>query len=126
MPGKLKILLGMYGVNLILGIVQAVTADGSWVGVGITALIAGLLFKGNNVVRIIVIVFAVIGLIFGALGLLGLGAILALGAGEAIIPLISVVWSLIVNIFALFALTRPDVKAHFAPQDAGAAPPAAG
>ena len=121
MPGKLKVLLGMYAVNLLLSVVNAVMAGGGWVGVVITAVIMGLLFKGNNIVRIVVIVLAGLGLIFGALGILGLGALLALGAGEAMIPLIQLVWGLIVNVFAIFALTREDVKAHFAP--AAAAPP---
>lgn len=38
-------------------------------------------------------------------------------------PLLSLLWGLAVNIFALFALTRPEVKAYFtgeaAPQPQG-------
>ncbi len=113
MPSKLKILLGLLGVNILLGIVTAVTGGGGWFGVLISAVIAGLLFKGSNIVRIVVMVFAVLGLVFGAIGMLGLGALLALGAGEALLPLLSLVWGFVVNVFVLYVLTRPEVKAYF-------------
>lgn len=108
MPGQLKILLGMYGVNVVLNAIQM-----SWVGLVISLIVMALLFKGNNVVRIVVIVLAVLGLIFGAIGALGLGALLAVAGGEFILPLLQIVWGLIVNVFAIFALTRAEVKAHF-------------
>lgn len=65
MPGKLKILLGMYGISLLLNIGNAIASGGGWFGVILSAVVMGLLFKGSNVVRIIVMVFAVLGLIFG-------------------------------------------------------------
>ena len=108
MPGQLKILLGMYGVNVVLNIAQS-----SWVGMIISLVVMGLLFKGNNVMRIVVMVLAVIGLIFGLIGVLGLGALLAVGGSGFLLMLLQTVWGVVVNIFALYALTRPGVKAHF-------------
>ena len=113
MPSKLKILLGMIGVNILLGAVGAAMGSGSWLMVILSAVIAGLLFKGNNIVRILVLVFSGLGLLLGLLGLMGAFALLVVDVGTALVTLVSVVWGIVVNIFAIYALTRTEVKAYF-------------
>lgn len=124
MPGKLKVLLGMYGINAILGLVNMILYEGGIMGIIMPLIwIALCMFVKNNVVRIVLIVLAVLGIIFAVLGGLALTAVLAIGFGGAvIIGLLQVIWSLVVSIYTVFALTRPEVKAHFGA--APAAPPA--
>ncbi|MEM9068560.1 MAG: hypothetical protein AAGE52_08645 [Myxococcota bacterium] len=125
MPGKLKVVIGLQVLNVILNIV-----NGSYIWGVIGLLIAVALFKGNNVVRIVVIVLAVLGLIGGVLGVLGLGAVLALmsaggagGMGQVVLAFAAVILALAGNIFTIWALTRQDVKEFM--NSAAAAPPAA-
>lgn len=122
MPGKLKVLAGMYAVNLLLSVVYMVMGDGGIMGLIMPALAIALLFVKNNIVRIVIIVLSVLGLIFSAIGLLGLGVLLAVGIGDALIPILSIVWGIVVGIYAIFALTREEVKAYFT-GGAAAAPP---
>jgi hypothetical protein len=124
MPGKLKILLGMFGINAVLGLVMMIMYEGGIMGIIMPLIwIALCMFVKNNVVRIVLLVLSVLGLVFGVLGALGLAAVLALGfGGGAIVLLLTVVWGLINNVYAVYALTRPEVKAHFGA--APAAPPA--
>lgn len=123
MPGKLKVLAGMYGINVLLGVVGMIIAEGGISGLILPLIAIGLLFVKNNIVRIVIIVLSVIGLIFSALGLLTLGVLLAVGFGGAVIVgILSIIWGIIVGIYAIYALTRPEVKDYFG-GGAAAAPP---
>ncbi len=103
----------MYGIGLLLNLINVVSGNGGWFGVILSALVIGLLFKGSNIVRIIVMVLAVLGLVFGLFGIIGMAAVLAFGFADALIPLLSILWGMAVDIFALFTLTRPEVKEYF-------------
>ncbi len=105
MPGKLKIVMGLYAISVVLNIINQ-----GWIAAVIGILIIAGLLKGNNVVRIVVIVLSVLGLVVYVLGALGLAAILAVGVGDALLPLLSIVFGLVSSIFTIYALTRQDVK----------------
>ncbi|MCA9612910.1 MAG: hypothetical protein H6722_06800 [Sandaracinus sp.] len=126
MPGKLKVVLGIYAINVILNILNS-----SWISAIIGVAIMALLFKGSDTMRKVVIVFAVIGLVFSVLGLLGIGALLAVlsaaggeatgGMGDVIIALASIIFGLVGSIYTIWALTRQDVKDWMLAKAAGAA-----
>lgn len=126
MPGKLKVVLGIYAINVVLNILNS-----SWISAVIGVLIMAFLFKGSDTMRKVVIVFAVIGLVFSVLGLLGIGALLAVlsaaggestgGMGDVIIALASIVFGLVGSIYTIWALTRPDVKDWMIAKASGAA-----
>jgi hypothetical protein len=126
MPGKLKVVLGIYAINVVLNILNS-----SWIAAVIGVLVMAFLFKGSDTMRKVVIVFAVIGLVFSVLGLLGIGALLAVlsaaggeaagGMGDVIIALASIIFGLVGGIYTIWALTRQDVKDWMIAKSSGAA-----
>ncbi len=124
MPGKLKIVLGIYAINVVLNILNS-----SWISAVIGVLVMAFLFKGSDTMRKVVIVFAVLGLVFSVLGLLGIGALLAVasaagatgGMGDVIIALASIIFGIVGSIYTIWALTRPDVKDWMLAKASGAA-----
>lgn len=126
MPGKLKVVLGIYAINVVLNILNSSYV---WAVVGVA--IMALLFKGSDTVRKVVIVLSVLGLIGSVLGLLGIGALLAVlsaaggeasgGMGPLIIALASIVFGLVGGIYTIWALTRQDVKDWMLAKSSGAA-----
>lgn len=131
MPGKLKVVLGIYAINVVLNILNS-----SWFSAVIGVLIMAFLFKGSDTMRKVVIVFAVIGLVFSVLGLvfsvlglLGIGALLAVasaagatgGMGDVIIALASIIFGIVGSVYTIWALTRQDVKDWMLAKASGAA-----
>lgn len=106
MPKKLVIVLVLLGINVLLSL-----GSKSWIGAGIgVACIAGL-FKANDVVRKVIIVFSIIGMVFNALGIMGGLTIMAIGEmGMAMFVLASCTYGIAANIFVVYALTREEVK----------------
>ena len=115
MPGKLKILLGMLGINLVLNIANAATADGSWIWVIISAIALGFLSKGSNKARIFILIISFFALIGCGIAVLvyGVGALF----GASLLPLIRSAWVILLSLFGIYTLTRSDIKAYFKDPD---------
>ncbi|MBX3251829.1 MAG: hypothetical protein KF901_31915 [Myxococcales bacterium] len=135
MPGKLKVVLGLYAVSLVLNLINQ-----GWVGAALNILVMVFLFKGSDTMRKVVIVFAIIGLVFSVLGILGLLALIALvsaaesaiteaggtvsggaGMGDVILLALQVAFGIVSAIYTIWALTRQDVKDWMIAKSSGAA-----
>ena len=111
MPRKLKAVVALQFIGAILNLV-----GGHWILAAIGALLGLLLLKGSNVVRLIILMFALVMLgwhvlqVGGVVLLLAaseLGAHTDLDASRAITGVLS----MFAEVFTLWALTRRDVKA---------------
>ncbi|PJB33972.1 MAG: hypothetical protein CO108_29685 [Deltaproteobacteria bacterium CG_4_9_14_3_um_filter_63_12] len=110
MPNKLLVLVILMALQILLHIVAMSTMKGNvpvsdYLGLAINiGLLVGIL-KGSESVRMIVMFFAGVGVIIGAIALLGL---LSFAQASAVMWL-TVVLSLAGPIFILWCLTRDDV-----------------
>lgn len=109
MPSKIVAVIIVMILSVILNLSGALDAgevDGTtWVGIIIQGLLILGLLKGSEGVRMIVIIFATIGVFFG-----GIGIILAMGTIGLTLLTAGLIVSTAANMFVLYALQAPEVK----------------
>jgi len=111
MPGELKVVLGLMAFSILINVVQGAAGNGmSWVSAALNTLLAVGVLRGNEGVRTLLIGLAALGLLFGALGLLGGVALAATGSLAGIVVLLASALGVGQNGFMIWCLRQPHVQ----------------
>lgn len=111
MPIHAKVLTAMLAINAALAIVPLMQSTDTMtiVRAVIPALLLYGFLRGSEGVRVLLLIGATLGLLFGGFALLSAAALLASG-GYGVLLLGTVVWAVIANGYMLYALRDIDVQ----------------
>ncbi len=114
MPTKLKVVLGYYGLSILLD-AYMLTLGGdqtrTWIRMAIGALVIAFLLRGSDSVRAIVRGFAALGVIFGIVVVL---QGVSIGSSAGTLVLVLGTFATCMSAFTFWALGQEDVQVWMA------------